>query len=410
MARNPYREHLHERALTRVMRLAMLLLLFFAPAVFGQAASPELRAPQQDTPSVPSLAQVFAAYFPIGAAVGPADIAGPHAPLLERHFNSLVAENDMKWVRIHPAETTYDFSRADRIVGFARAHRMKMRGHTLVWHRQNPPWLFLDANGNELQPTPANKALVLARLEQHIRSVVSRYRDDVYAWDVVNEVIDPSAPDGMRRSPWYLLTGADYIDTAFRVAHEVAPHAKLFINDYDTTDPVKRQYLFNLVRDLKRRGVPVDGVGHQMHINIDCPSVPDFVETVNMFAQLGVEQQVTELDMSVYHGAGDKYAVSHPEALEKQAQRYRELFDALRQLKGKITGVTFWGVADDRTWLSRFPAVRSDWPLLFDAQLQPKAAFWAVVGQPPQAGDSADCSAGRPRPAGCVAPQPSAGQ
>jgi endo-1,4-beta-xylanase len=183
----------------------------------------------------------------------------------------------------------------------------------------------------------------------------------------------------MRRTPWFLLTGTDYLDTAFRVAREVAPKAKLYINDYDTTDPVKRQYLFNLVRDLKRRGVPVDGVGHQMHINIDCPSVADFVETVNMFAQLGVDQQITELDMSVYHTGADAYTVTHPEALAKQAERYRELFDALRQLKGKITAVTFWGIADDHTWLAHFPKNRDDWPLLFDAHAQPKAAFWGIV-------------------------------
>ena len=208
--------------------------------------------------------------------------------------------------------------------------------------------------------------------------MVGRYRDDVYAWDVVNEVIDPGQPDGFRRSPWYLLTGTDYIDTAFRTAREVAPNAKLFINDYDTTDPVKRQFLFNLVRDLKRRGVPLDGVGHQMHVNIDCPPVADFVETVNLFVQLGVDQQVTELDMSLYHDSQDSYPRPYPVALDRQAARYRELFDALRQMKGKITGVTFWGVADDHTW--RSSRTRTDWPLLFDNQTQPKAAFWAVVG------------------------------
>ena len=329
--------------------------------------------------TTPSLAQSFISYFPIGAAVTPGDLKGPHAELLQRHFNSVVAENDMKWSRIHPAENAYEFSRADAIVAFVRANHMRMRGHTLVWHRQNPEWLFQDAAGAELKPTPENKALLLSRLEKHIRSVVGRYRDDVYAWDVVNEVIDPNQPDGFRRTPWYLITGTDYIDTAFRVARELAPKAKLFINDYDTTDPVKRQFLFNLVRDLKRRGVPVDGVGHQMHINIDCPSVADFVETVNMFAQLGVDQQVTELDMSLYHSSQDSYPQPYPVALGKQAARYRELFDALRQMKGKITGVTFWGIADDHTWLSRFPATRSDWPLLFDAQAQPKRAFWAIV-------------------------------
>ena len=329
--------------------------------------------------AVPSLAQTFADYFPIGAAVMPADLTGPRAGLLAEQFNSIVAENVMKWAIIQPTESTFNFAPADQLVAFARAHHMKMRGHTLLWHKQVPAWLFKDANGNDLQPSPETKALMLARLEKHIRTVVSRYKDDVYAWDVVNEVIDPSEPDGFRRSKWYELTGTDYIDTAFRVAHEVAPNAKLYINDYDTTDPVKRQYLFNLVRDLKQRGVPVDGVGHQMHVNIDGPPVEDFVETVNMFAPLGVDQQITELDMSVYPNGSDSYAEVRPEALQRQALRYGELFQALRQLKGKITGVTFWGIADDHTWLSTYPKKRHNWPLLFDAQGQPKAAFWAVV-------------------------------
>jgi endo-1,4-beta-xylanase len=355
---------------------AVVIILVSGSLSFAQQA-PQAAAPQ--TAPVPSLAQTLAPYFPVGAAITPADLAGPHAELLKRHFNSIVAENDMKWARIHPGESTYDFSRADALVAFARANHMLIRGHNLLWHKQNPAWLFKDANGNELQPTAQNKALLLARLEKHIRAIAGRYRDDVYAWDVVNEVIDPSQPDGMRRTPWYLLTGTDYIDTAFRIAREVAPKAKLFINDYDTTDPVKRQFLFNLVRDLKRRGVPVDGVGHQMHINIDCPSVADFVETVNMFAQLGVDQQVTELDMSVYHDRDDSYPRAYPVALDKQAVRYRELFDALRGLKGKISGVTFWGVADDHTWLTHFPATRADWPLLFDAQANAKPAFWGIV-------------------------------
>jgi endo-1,4-beta-xylanase len=362
--------------------IGMLTAAAYVGGAYAQTASSQPSPPAanpRDATAAPSLSQVLAAYFPIGAAISPNETSGPHAEILKRHFNSIVAENDMKWVRIHPSESTFDFSRADALVAFAHANHMLVRGHTLLWHKQVPSWLFKDAIGNDMQPTPENKALLLARLDKHIREVVSRYRDDVYAWDVVNEVIDPSAPDGMRRSPWFLITGTDYIDTAFRVAREVAPKARLFINDYDTTDPVKRQYLYKLVRDLKRRGVPVDGVGHQMHINIDCPSTADFVETINMFAALGVENQVTELDMSVYHNSQDSYATVHPEAMLKQAQRYRELFDALRQLKGKITGVTFWGVADDHTWLTHFPATRNDWPLLFDAEGKPKPAFWGIV-------------------------------
>src|SRR5919201_1923639 len=156
--------------------------------------------------SAPSLYQSQAAFFPIGAAVRPRDLQGAHGEVVKRHFNSIVAENDMKWARIRPAEDAFDFRRADALVAFARANHMLLRGHTLVWHQQVPGWVFLDEDGNEMQPSPGNKALLLARLEKHIRAVVRRYRDDVYAWDVVNEVIDTAAPDGFRRSPWYLIT------------------------------------------------------------------------------------------------------------------------------------------------------------------------------------------------------------
>ncbi len=363
-----------QKSAARTYTVIALLVLCVNGA--AQAPQPPLAV---DALTAPSLYRSLAQYFPIGAAVEPRELEGVHGDVLVRHFNSIVAENDMKWARIHPAEDTFDFQRADELVAFARTHHLLMRGHTLVWHQQVPGWVFRDESGKALEATAANKALLLARLEKHIRAVVGRYRDDVYAWDVVNEVIDTGAADGFRRSPWFLIAGTDYIEAAFRVAHDVAPKAKLYINDYDTTDPVKRQYLLNLVRDLKRRGVPVDGVGHQMHTNVNSPAVADFVETVNLFAELGVEQQVTELDMSIYHNGTDSYSSPHPEALARQATRYRDFFAAFRSLKGKLTSVTFWGVTDDRTWLKRFPIARNDQPLLFDESLHTKPAFWAIV-------------------------------
>ena len=129
-----------------------------------------------------------------------------------------------------------------------------------------------------MTPTPENKAILLQRLENHIRTVVGHFGDDVYAWDVVNEVIDPSQSDGFRRSPWFNITGTEYIDRAFRVAREVAPNARLYINDFSTTDEPKRSFLRNLVRDLLSRGVPIDGIGHQMHSNIEYPSAAAVID------------------------------------------------------------------------------------------------------------------------------------
>jgi beta-glucosidase len=328
---------------------------------------------------IPSLYQTFHDYFTIGAAIWPGDITGPHSELLKKHFNSITTENAMKWARIEPTEGSFTFGPADALVAFAKANHIRVRGHTLCWHQQVPAWLFKDTAGLDMTPTPQNKALLLRRLENHIRGVVSHYKEDVYAWDVVNEVIDPREPDGFRKSPWFLIAGVDFIETAFRVAHETAPHAKLFINEYDTTERPKRTFLYNLVRNLRKRGVPVDGVGHQMHSNIRTPAAAEIVETVNMFSALGVDNQITELDMSVYSDRTSRYASIPETLLEQQAQRYREYFNAFRQLKRKISSVTFWGQADDHTWLKSYFIRRLDLPLLFDEHLQPKAAYWAVV-------------------------------
>jgi len=358
-----------------------------AAAQFGTAASSlhNQDAPLIPSPSVqiqteiPSVSETLADYFPVGAAIWRGDIVGSHSELLRKHFKSITAENDMKWASLRPTETSFNFSNADALISFARANHMRVRGHTLVWHKQNPPWLFKDASGNDMRPTPENKALLLQRLEKHIRGVVSRYKDDVYAWDVVNELIDPSEPDGFRRSPWFAITGTDYINTAFRVAREVAPKAKLFINEYDTTKPVKRTFLYNLVRDLKKRGVPIDGVGHQMHINLEEPSVAMITETIELFSGLGVDNQITELDVSLYNNTTDAWSSIPDDVLIEQGYRYRDIFQALRQMKGKISAVTFWGMADDHTWLKKFPIERLDLPLLFGDQLQAKLAYWGIV-------------------------------
>ena len=350
-----------------------------APSFYLDDFSLTPLAPQAIEPAIPSVYQTYADYFRMGAAIEPVKTTGLHAELLKKHFNSITAENAMKPGPMQPTEGVFNFGPADTLVNFARANGIGMRGHTLVWHSQNPNWLFLDANGAPLQPSPESKALMLSRLEAHIRGVVSHFRDDVYAWDVVNEVIDEGQPDGLRRSQWYLLTGTDFIETAFRVAREVAPNAKLYINDYNTTIPNKRTALYNLVRDMRARGVPIDGVGHQMHSNINFPSVDSMVQTINLFAGLGIDQQITEFDMSVYTNSTDMYSEVPEEILIRQGYQYRDIWEALKQLKGKVSSVTIWGLADDSTWLKGFPITRLDLPLLFDESLKAKHSYWGII-------------------------------
>jgi endo-1,4-beta-xylanase len=345
---------------------------------------------------ITSVHDAFSGQFHIGAAVSQGDLSGEHAFLLSKHFNSITSENDMKWSSVEPTEGNFTFATADAQVAFATAHDMAVRGHTLVWHQQTPAWVFNDASGVPMTPTPENKALLLQRLENHIRAVVSHFGDRVWAWDVVNEVIDPAQPDGFRRSPWFNITGVDYIERAFQVAREVAPNARLYINDFSTTDEPKRTFLLNLIRYLQGRGVPIDGIGHQMHNNIEYPSAAAIIETLNKCTALGIDNQVTELDISIYSGNFSQPFTAYEDIPQdrfvRQAFKYRDFFQAFRYLAGNLSSVTLWGQADDHTWLTS--TARVDAPLLFDPQLLHKLAYTALIdpSQLPGAGSSATFS------------------
>ena len=294
----------------------------------------------------------------------------------------------MKPDAIQPTEGQFQWANADRIVKFAKENGMQVRFHTLVWHSQVGAWFFKDADGKPMveetdpKKREANKQLLLERLDTHVRTVVSRYKDDITSWDVVNEVIEPGDPDGMRASEWYHITGTDFIATAFHAAREAGgPDAKLYMNDYGTDNPVKRDRLFQLVQELLEQDVPIDGVGHQTHIDIYNPSIESIIVSMEKFAELGLDNLVTELDMSIYAwNDRQDYGDDIPQdVLEKQADRYRDLFKAFLEHKDMISGVVFWGIADDHTWLNGFPVQRTNAPLLFDPLHQPKPAFWSII-------------------------------
>jgi len=361
------------------------------PGVASTEKTEEQRVQQTDETDetdVPSLHELFAKDFGIGAAIEPGQITGRSAELFKKHVNWLVAENAMKMDAIQPAEGQFQWANADRIVEFAKKNNMQVRFHTLVWHNQVGDWFFKDADGKpmveETDPKrqEANRRLLLKRLDTHVRTVVSRYKDDISSWDVVNEVIEPGDPDGMRNSDWYKITGTDYIATAFRAAREAGgPDIKLYINDYGTDNPVKRDRLYQLVAQMIEQDVPIDGVGHQTHIDIYNPSIDSIITSMRKFADLGLDNLVTELDMSIYawndHSDYGEQIPDH--ILNLQAERYGKLFQAFRENKGILSGVVFWGIADDHTWLHGFPVPRTNAPLLFDQQHEPKPAFWAVV-------------------------------
>ncbi|UBU15879.1 endo-1,4-beta-xylanase [Nonomuraea gerenzanensis] len=307
--------------------------------------------------------------FTIGSAFTRPETLGVHGELLAKHFDGVTPGNELKWDATEPREGEFTFTDADHLVSFATEHGMTIRGHTLAWHSQTPAWVFENAT----------KEVLLERLERHVRTLVTRYKGRIAAWDVVNEVVDENQPDGLRRSPWYEIAGLDFIRTAFRVAREADPDAKLFINDYNTEFPRKREALYKLVKQLKDEGVPIDGVGHQLHLNIEHPPASAVEATIERFAPLGLDQQVTELDVSIYTDFVSTYDTIPPELLVEQGYRYKELFDVFRRQADRLSSVTVWGESDDVSWLRSWPIPRLNAPLLFDDDLQAKPAYWGVV-------------------------------
>ncbi|GAB6927754.1 endo-1,4-beta-xylanase [Paenibacillus sp. JCM 10914] len=326
--------------------------------------------------SEPRLKDMFAQDFLIGAAVNPRTIV-TQEELLSYHFNSITAENEMKFVSVHPLEDTYAFAEADALAAFARKHGMKMRGHTLVWHNQTTDWLFEDKNGQLV-----DKATLYARLKSHIDTVVTRYQDDIYAWDVVNEVIADEGEELLRPSKWLEIAGTEFISKAFEYAHEADPKAQLFYNDYNESHPNKRDKIYKLVKSLLEQGTPIHGVGLQAHWNLYDPHLDDIRAAIEKYASLGLQLQLTELDVSMFAFDDKRKDLTQPpaELLEQQAERYEKMFAILKEYREHITAVTFWGAADDYTWLDHFPVRgRKNWPFLFDELHQPKPAFERLV-------------------------------
>ena len=339
-------------------------------------------APPTIQSNIPSIFQTLAPFFSVGAEVDLTDLSGPHAQLLTEQFNSITSGNDMKWSSVEATEGTYTFENADSEVGLAVCHEMRVRGQNLVWSTGEQTPAYATGDGTN---SAANQATVKANIREHIQSEVQHFGTAVYAWDVVNEPIDPTQPDCLFHGPFYQVLGKEYIDVALQAAREYAPPGtKLFINEYSTADPDRLACLVRVIRDLRERGIPLDGLGHEMHNNINYPSTDAMVHAIDTIAENfpGLDQQITEMDVSVYNAGDDtsNYAPTVPPALiAEQGWLYKQYFDALRRMRGKISAVTFWGFADDDTWLDSFPIDRLDAPLPFDTELQAKPAYWGIV-------------------------------
>jgi endo-1,4-beta-xylanase len=260
---------------------------------------------------------------------------------------------------------------------------MKVRGHNLLWHTQTPPWLFIDSFNNGT----VSKEVLLKRLKDHITAVVNRYKGKIYAWDVVNEAIADDRATYIRKTPFYEIIGEDFLAKAFEYAHAADPKAILFYNDYNTENPLKREKIYRMIKRLLDAKVPVHGVGLQGHWSVNNPTREELEKSITMFASLGLQVQITELDVSVYGGrqggqliqgqAQREVAVFTPEMEQQQLEKYKMIFEVFRKHKKDITGVTFWNISDRYSWLDG--RGRKNFPLLFDQALKPKKAYWEVV-------------------------------
>lgn len=335
------------------------------------------------TSQVLTLKEAYRGYFDIGVAVSGRALKTDEGAFILQQFNSLTAENAMKPGVLQPKQGVYNWREADSIAAFARRNGLKLRGHTLCWHQQVPAWFFYDANNNLV-----NKEELLRRLQEHITAVVARYKDVVYAWDVVNEVISDSPAEVYRNSLWYQIAGEDFISKAFEYAHAADERALLFYNDYNEISATKRAKIITMIKNLQQKGVPIHGVGLQAHWSVTEPVEEQLDATLEDFSKLGIKMHITELDVSVHkkeHNARQRLPTDSDTLYTKekeaaQTTAYKMFFRLFRKYRKYISSVTFWNISDRHSWLDYFPVnKRKDYPLLFDKNLQPKQAYWEVV-------------------------------
>jgi GH35 family endo-1,4-beta-xylanase len=357
--------------------LGMVLLFFVSSFACAQGRQ------QVDPTQGPGLKDAYKDYFTIGVAVNQRNVTDPdQIALIKKQFNSITAENDMKVGEMHPQEGVWNFEKADKIADFCRQNGIKLRGHNLCWHSQFADWMFTDKKGK-----PVKKEVFYERLRDHIHTVVNRYKDIVYAWDVVNEAIadDVRTRPGTEVSPYrqsrlFQLCGDEFIAKAFQFAREADPNALLFYNDYSTVDPGKRERIYNMVKKMKDAGVPIDGIGMQGHYNIYYPDEELLDTAISRFSELVKHIQITELDLRTNTESGGQLTFARGEVVPQpsyiatiQEDQYARIFRVFRKHKDVIDNVTFWNLSDRDSWLGV-----NNHPLPFDENYKAKNSFTVI--------------------------------
>lgn len=335
---------------------------------------------EETSPKTTALKEALKDDFYIGTALNVNQIHKRDAvtdSVIKTHFNAIVAENCMKSGLIHPEKDRYYWKDADAFVNYGIRNNMFITGHTLAWHSQTPPWLFVDDKGNDI-----NREELIARMTNHITTVMTRYKDKVKGWDVVNEALNEDG--SMRESKFYNIIGPDWVEIMFDIAQKVDPNAELYYNDYNLSNPEKRQGAINLVKSIQEKGIKVTGIGMQSHVSMDNPDLKVYEESIEAFSKLGTVM-ITEFDLSVLKWPNKQMTADISERaayMEKmdpfkagltdsmamaQHERFQKVFNIWKKHSKSITRVTTWGVNDGNSWKNDFPIPgRTDYPLLFD--------------------------------------------
>jgi endo-1,4-beta-xylanase len=372
------------------MKARKLIHLLAFTAVLLAACKEETTQQQADAEATTGLKDAFKDDFYIGAAINADQIneADPKAAaLLLKEFNCITPENHMKWMHIQPGPDSFDFSLPDKFVALGERQGKFIVGHTLVWHSQLAPYVEQIKDAAEME----------AALTKHINTIVGRYKGRVNGWDVVNEALNE---DGTLRETVFLKTmGEGYLEKAFKLAAAADPQAELYYNDYNIEQPAKRAGCIAMIKKLQAAGVKINGVGIQGHWSIAGLPYDDIEKSMEEFAALGLKVHFTEVDITMLpnpwdlKGAevsqnfpGSPYMNPYPDSLPgakqiEQAEAYRRLFELLLKHRDKVERVTFWGIGDGNSWLNGWPIKdRTNYPLLFDRNFEPKPAYNSVVG------------------------------
>ncbi len=353
------------RLTRRKLPLYMLLLLALLPISCGNASPREVPELAMSIPlqSLRSLAQARGMYIGTVVDVDALQSEEEYGDVLAREFNIVTPEVSLKFDTTEPERNQYNFDGGDTVVAFAKAHNMQVRGHTLVWFRALPSWLTAGR---------FSRSELMEILREHIFTEVAHYQGQINIWDVVNEAVNDNGT--LRDSIWLRGIGPDYIDWAFRWAHEANPQARLFYNDFGGEGSGRKSdAIYNLVKGLLQRGVPIDGVGLQMHVSIDSyPNPQDVLANMRRLTALGLEVQITEMDVKIQ---GDQRPVQTRLAI--QAQIYRDMLSVCLEVVG-CTAFVMWGFTDLHSWIPGATG-HPDAPLIFDQDYRPKPAYFALM-------------------------------